>query len=43
MAQPGEVTGQVGILLAGRVEQDVQPGQPRREWPRAGTGVVYAV
>src|ERR1700756_1354287 len=42
-AEPGEVAGQLRVLLAGRVEQDVQPGQPRRERPRVRAGVVYAV
>ena len=42
-AQAGQVVGQVGILLAGGVEQDIQPRQPRGERAGVGTGVVNAV
>jgi hypothetical protein len=42
-AEAGQVAGQVRILLAGGVEQDLQPGQARGERPRIGAGVVHAV
>src|SRR5690349_11358195 len=42
-AEPREVAGQLRVLLAGRVKQYVEPGQPRGEGPRVGAGVVHAV
>jgi hypothetical protein len=41
--EPGQVPGQVGVLLAGGVQQHVEPRQPGRERARVGAGVVHAV
>ena len=38
-----KVARELGVLLARDVEQDVEPGQPRRQYARVGTGVVHAV
>jgi hypothetical protein len=43
MPAAGQVPGQVSVLFAGRVEQHVEPRQPRRQRARVGPGVMYAV
>src|SRR5579859_1003364 len=37
-AEPGQVAGQIGVLLARGVEQHVEPRQPGRERARASSG-----
>jgi hypothetical protein len=43
MAEPREVTSQLWILLASRVEQDLKAGQSRRERPGVRASVMHAV
>src|SRR5271166_2130481 len=43
VAEAGELAGQVRVLLAGGVEQHVQPRQPGGERPGIGASVVHAI